>query len=456
MTQQFQNQGGAATSNPSSLLRWISSKVMQSLAKPGRIQKNRVKFEKARLKSDLPHHIEYFHQIDDAYSYLAAQILQPLLDTYDIKLTPMLAGPPSGDNAPELEMLLDYSRLDCINIAPHYKLDFPSDAKAPDSTLVNLATRILAAVDTDVFPAAAVETGDALWSGNTAKMNSLAEQYGSTNLREAKDAVQAGTERRHELKHYSGAMLYYGEEWYWGTDRLYHLENRLIELGARKSDDSKQIVPRPDIDSGNLKDDGSLTLEFYPSLRSPYTAIIFDRVIKLAEESGIRLDIRPVVPMVMRGVSLSRQKGIYIFTDTRREGETLGVDWGNSYDPIGKPVLRAFSLYPWARKQGKAIEFLRSFLKAAFYHAVNTNKDKGMRHVVETAGLSWQDAQSVIDNTDWQEEMERNRLNMYNFGSWGVPSFRLYDKERNVILATWGQDRLWLVAREIKRLLEQC
>ncbi|MBU3915234.1 DsbA family protein, partial [bacterium] len=392
---------------------------------------------------------------DDPYSHLTAQILQPLLNTYDIKLTPMLVGPPSGDNAPELEMLMDYSRLDSINVAPHYGLDFPSKAAKPDSTQVDLASRILAAVDTNNFPKAAVDIGAALWSGNIVKLKALAEQYGCTDLAEAKAAVLIGTERRHQLKHYSGAMLYYGGEWYWGTDRLYHLENRLIELGARKSTKSKLIVPRPEIDSGNLKDDGSLTLEFFPSLRSPYSAIIFDRVIELVKDSGIRLTMRPVVPMVMRGVSLSRQKGVYIFTDTRREGETLGLNWGNAYDPIGRPVLRAFSLYPWARKQGKSTAFLSAFLKAAFFEAVNTNNDQGLRYVVEKAGLSWQDAQSVIDNTDWEEELERNRLAMYSFGCWGVPSFRLFDANNNVVLATWGQDRLWLVAREIKRLLEQ-
>ncbi len=454
MVKQFKNQSGVASSNPSTLYRWISSKIMQNLANPARIKRKRTKFEKTRLKNKMPHHIEYFHQIDDAYSYLTAQILQPLLDAYDIKLTPMLAGPPSGDNAPELNMLLDYSRLDCINVAPHYGLNFPKDAMAPDSVLVDLASCILATVEARDFPKAAVETGAALWSSDAAKLNTLAKQYGAIDITEAKAAIQAGTERRQQLKHYSGAMLYYGEEWYWGVDRLYHLENRLIELGARRSAESKLIVPRPEIDSGNIKDDGSLTLEFYPSLRSPYSAIIFDRVVKLAEDSGIQLNMHPVVPMVMRGVSLSRQKGIYIFTDTRREGETLELDWGNAYDPIGKPVLRAFSLYPWARKQGKSIRFLSAFLKAVFFESINTNKDKGLRYVVEKAGLSWQDAQTVIDNSDWEEELEKNRLNMYSFGCWGVPSFRLYDREKTVVLTTWGQDRLWLVAREIKRLLQ--
>ena len=30
-------------------------------------------------------------------------------------------------------------------------------------------------------------------------------------------------------------------------------------------------------------------------------------------------------------------------------------------------------------------------------------------------------------NRDWEEELEKNRLAMYDFGCWGVPSFRLLD-----------------------------
>jgi 2-hydroxychromene-2-carboxylate isomerase len=36
-------------------------------------------------------------------------------------------------------------------------------------------------------------------------------------------------------------------------------------------------------------------------------------------------------------------------------------------------------------------------------------------------------------------------------GLWGVPSFRLSGPEGQGDLAVWGQDRLWLVAAEIRR-----
>ena len=248
-------------------------------------------------------------------------------------------------------------------------------------------------------------------------------------------------------------MFFYGGEWYWGVDRLYHLEKRLADLGADRRPGDSPIAPRPDIDAGELGDDGSLTLEVFPSLRSPYTAVGFDRAVKLGRETGVRLIVRPVLPMVMRGVPATREKGLYIFSDAAREAREAGVPYGNFYDPIGDPVRRCYSLYPWACEQGKGIELLSSFLRAAFAKGINTNNDKGLEAVVETAGLDWAQAKNIVGQSGWEEELEANRLVLYEAGLWGVPSFRLLDENGQEILALWGQDRIWLVAREIQRLL---
>lgn len=453
MARQFADQGGMATSNPSKLMRWATSRLMQRMADPKLLEKKRSKAEKQRRKTGMPHRVEYFHQVDDGYSHLAVQTLKPLLETYDIELLCHLAGPTAGKNAPEPELLLDYARTDSASVAPHYGLQFPMDAVLPMAEQVELATCILANVDNTAFSQVGVDVGQALWSANSAQLNALAQRHGRADPAAAAAKVQAGSDRRAQLQHYSGAMFYYAGEWYWGVDRLYHLENRLISLGARKPGVEQLIAPRPAIEAGGKKDNGTLTLEIYPSLRSPYTSIIFDATVKLAHDTGVKAIIRPVLPMVMRGVPATRQKGMYIFFDTAREARTLGLNWGNAYDPIGDPVRRAYSLYPWAEKHNKGVALLSTFLRAAFFDAVNTNTESGMRSVVEKAGLVWQDAKNVIDNTAWEDELEQNRLAMYGFGSWGVPSFRLLNAGGESLLAVWGQDRLWLVAREIQRQL---
>ena len=42
---------------------------------------------------------------------------------------------------------------------------------------------------------------------------------------------------------------------------------------------------------------------------------------------------------------------------------------------------------------------------------------------------------------------------MYEVGLWGVPSFHLIGADGETLLAVRGQDRLWLVSREIQKAL---
>ena len=455
MTEQFSDQGGAATMDPGRLTRWLTSTIMTRLFTPARVDKRHAVAEKQRIKQGASHRVEYFHQVDDGYSHLAAQVLQQLGERYDIELECHLVEGPQGKNVAEPELLLQLSRYDAFHVAPEYGLEFPEHPEAPDPALVQLAAEILAAQETDGFVARAAEIGNALWAGDQAGLTSLGAAHGRASADRCAERLAVGTERRAELKHYSGAMFYYGGEWYWGVDRLYHLERRLAALGADRQPGQPMIMPRPDVVFDGPKDNGSLTLEVYASLRSPYTSIVFDRAVKLARDAGVNLSVRPVLPMVMRGVPATREKGFYIFMDTAREARAAGVAYGNFYDPIGEPARRCYSLFPWAEAQGRGAELIASFLSHAFAQGVNTNNDRGLRKVVEAAGLDWSEAQHHLGEAGWADILEENRLAMYKAGLWGVPSFRLLGPGGEQLLALWGQDRLWLFAREIHRQLSK-
>ncbi len=454
MAKRSRDSGGLAA-NPPALLRWATSKALNRITNPHHVQRRRAKVERQRQRAGEPHVVEYFHQVDDGYSHLAAQLLTPLLDAYDVELVCHLVPAQAGPNAPEPDLLARLSRYDAGKIAPHYALTFP-EAAAPQPALTQTAQRVLAgAPDARAFARAAPLAGQAIWSGAEDALRTLANGHTPADATSTDRAIAAGAARRSSLGHYSGAMFYYGKEWYWGVDRLHHLERRLADLGARKPG-AEWLAPRPDVETGPLQDDGSLTLEIYASIRSPYTAMVFDVALDLARRTGVRAVVRPVLPMVMRGVPATRAKGVYIFTDAAREAAAHGVEWGNFYDPIGEPALRCYALYPWAVRQGRGVALLSAFLRAAFMEGVNTNTAAGLRHVVEQAGLDWPEARSRLDRStpsNTPEEIEANRLAMYELGLWGVPSFRLVDASGETTLAVWGQDRLWLVSREIQRLL---
>jgi len=450
---QFKEQGGAATMDPSPLRRWVTSKFMTYLSDPQRLAKKRHKKERARSKSGARHVIEYFHRVDDGYSHLAAQTLQLLVEKYDIELKCHLVGAVDGKNTPEPELLSELSRYDSSKIAHYYNLTFPDGAWPPTKRNISLAESVCALLDDKGFVDHAKEVGDALWSCNDIELQRLAETLGVASELDLRVKIESGNARLAELKHYSSAMFHYAGEWYWGVDRLYHLENRLTSLGANKQPQGPLVAPRQETMIGNLRDDSSLTLEVFVSLRSPYSSIAFDRAVALAETSGVTLHVRPILPMVMRGVPATNEKGIYIFTDTAREARAAGISYGKFYDPIGEPVRRCYSLYPWACSLGKGNQLLSSFLSAAFVSGTNTNTDQGLRSVVQKAGLDWQAAKNIVGQDGWQQALEENRLAMYDSGLWGAPSFRLLDRNKNTVLAVWGQDRLWLLAKEIQHLL---
>ena len=439
--------------DPSALMRWLTSMFMNRVVSTKRLEKKRIKAEKHRQANNQPHVVEYFHQVDDGYSHLAAQALGALTERYNIDLQCHLVSGSIGENAPEPDLLIDLSRYDASKIAPYYGLVFPQNRDAPSAKLLEMTKSILAGFSSQDFVTHTATVGNALWSGSETVLQALAEQFGSTTDSEVKAKHDLGNARRGSLKHYSGAMFYYGGEWYWGVDRLYHLEQRLHALGADRNLDTPKIMPKQEVSVGKLRDNGSLTLEVFGSVRSPYTAIVFDRVLALAETTGVTLNVRPILPMVMRGVSATREKGIYIFTDAAREARASNVPYGDFYDPIGEPARRCYSLYPWACSQGKGNALLSSFLSAAFAQGINTNNDRGLRQVVENAGLDWASAKQIVGQDGWQEILEDNRLAMYDSGLWGAPSFRLLDADKNVVLALWGQDRLWLFEREIQNLL---
>ena len=201
-------------------------------------------------------------------------------------------------------------------------------------------------------------------------------------------------------------------------------------------------VPAHDLEAADLPD-----LHFFASFRSPYTWISTKRVIRLAEAFGVDLRIRFVLPMVMRGLPVKKSKRVYILLDAAREARRNGVPFGPIADPVGKPVERGYSLLPWAIGQGKGIEYFRSFMTLVFSQAVDAGSDRGLRRIVEEAGLDWSEGRGYLDDPAWREEAERNREELFDLGLWGVPSFRVGS------VATWGQDRLWVLEDEYRRLL---
>jgi 2-hydroxychromene-2-carboxylate isomerase len=431
--------------DPPRLLRFFLSRRFSRFASAEWKAKKRAAAEQKRKAEGRPHLVEYFHQVDDPYSHLMAQVIEQFAERYDIEVEPHLIRATGGRSQPEEEKLAVWARRDCGLIAQHYGLSFPDDAGVvPEPELQQAANRALAKLGAKDFLNQVEGISTSLWSGGPI-------DWGDVTAQEAEAALEAGSARLADLDHYSGAMLYYAGEWYWGVDRLFHLEERLRELGVCKEPDRPYIATRPELDVANI-DASGLDLHFFPSLNSPYSAIIYDKTIELSRACKINLHHKPVLPMVMRGVPATPEKANYIFFDVKRESEFLGVPFGKAVITIGEPTRQSYSLMPWAKSLGKDTELLSTLMRYAFAEGKGLHKKKNIKRAVEEVGLDWAEALKHLDGEDWKPFIEKHQDEMVEgMGLWGVPSYRLRGPEGEPDLEVWGQDRLWLVAAEIRR-----
>lgn len=392
--------------------------------------------------------VMYFHQTDDPYSHLTAQVLSELQARYDIDLQVYLVDAPADEMAPERAALQSYGRRDAAKIAPFHGLTFTDPGKQPSEASLAFARRNLAASSN--LAVAAAEIGKHFWDDNTDKLDRTA----MVSDDQTEKVFAAGEKMRDALGHYLGAMFYFEGEWYWGVDRLPYLEERMAETGLRLSG-CRQLVhfqTRPDFMS-SPSNGKRLTVEYYPSARSPYTAVAMAETLDLPNHYPVALKLRPVLPMVMRNLPVPPRKGFYIMRDTKREADRIGVAFGKINDPVGEPVRRVYSLFSWAEEQGKGGALLKAFTDLAWAEGADTGSDEGMRKVCARAGLDWDTAANIVDNKDWEVWAEENRLQMMASDLWGVPSYRLLDEDGTELYAGWGRDRIWLLAHEIQNAL---
>ena len=412
----------------SRFMRIVSSERYQEFAR------RRARFRR-RLTSE-PATVHYFHEVADPYSHLVVQRLDALRDKYALGFRVHLTTPASDAYRGDASRYWAWARTDAASIARGFGVSFPEAAVAPAQAAEHAAIAALArAVDSPEFAPMAIEIGHALWSGHP-------DSAGAP-----KPSCEAANQLRARLGHYAGGMLYFEGEWYWGLDRLELLERRLIEEGFG---DGEPVVTTPEFTAPACP---TLKLEVFPSLRSPYTAISFDRTLALAERTGVQLVVRPVMPMMMRGVPAPGKKGAYIIMDAGREARRYGVPFGRIVDPFGEPVKLAYSLYPLAAEAGLERAFISRYLRAAWAEGVDISGAAGLKQIIEDIGLRWQDAGPLLGGNQAEAMLDENVSDMLQAGLWGVPSFRVSGGDAPPF-SCWGQDRLWRVEEELIRRTE--
>ena len=86
---------------------------------------------------------------------------------------------------------------------------------------------------------------------------------------------------------------------------------------------------------------------------------------------------------------------------------------------------------------------MMAFMRLVWSEGVNAGSDRGLRRIVEAAGLHWDGAKAALTDERWRETAEANRQALLGLGLWGVPSFRLGS------LSVWGQDRFEWIEQDV-------
>ena len=429
--------------------RYLMPRVFLKWSDPDIVLRKREEQEKIRKKEGRPHEIFYFHELLDPYSHITAQLINKFTSEYSVELVPMVVNEPPSKTVHEPSLYRKYCLTDATRIAPFYGVEFPSD-KLPNAQVVSLAQRILCGLERDEFISRIAEISALVWSGNELALEALMTE--KTMSEETTHAtISSNEQKRDEVEAYMGSTFSYEGELYWGVDRLDHLEHRLKDLGLKRNVDTNYVSERKKTNTSDIPNHSNIELEFYPSLNSPYTSISLERIKLLQSNYPIKIITKPVLPMLMRNMTIPTYKARYIFRDTAREAKKHGVPFGKVISPLGKPAERAYSLFPWINQQGKGFEYICRLMISSFRKAEDIGINSYLKVLIEDLELDWTEAQKYLDTDDWKDELEKNRLIMYEGDSWGVPSFRIVDGDKT--FTTWGQDRIWLIEEEIiKRL----
>lgn len=410
---------------------------------------------KLRLR---PRAIEVFLRAADPYSYLLLCALPDFIREQKLEVRLRTVQDLPADMVPRPDLLEAYARLDVQRMARMHGFDFPEVIRVPAADLVRAATALLVQCEAEPGLSGidrAIRTLRALWKNDREFFAKLPGTDGKLN--EARKIILRENEKRLvRLGHYNSAMIYYGGEWYWGLDRLCHLEKRLAGV-SRSASDARPFTPARSASSGRIparapKNERagsqairSQTCDFYFSFRSPYSYLALERTFAFADRHELKLNIKLVLPMVMRGLAVPRAKRFYILKDAAREAERYGIPFGWICDPVGVGVERCMAGFACATKHNREREYLLSAARMIWSEGGDVANRRGLSAVVERAGLDWSEFQTYLSDESWRSIAEQNQTDLFELGLWGVPVFRIGDT------IVWGQDRFDFLESVMRR-----
>ncbi|NQY64434.1 MAG: DsbA family protein [Alteromonadaceae bacterium] len=404
---------------------------------------------------------EVYLSLSDPYSFMLVQVLPLLACRFKIEFKLFLVYGDLSDTAGNISLWNKWAFKDANHLAAQYDLLPVKNIPSQQSLL----------------------TGQQMWQFRDNNIEDAINIFRCTWYEEFPEHFRPSTPvMNHQIKnqqrqvakgHYLAATIYFFGEWYWGIDRLSHLERKLIKLG--KGSVENQIYFEKNIpdfyanvvgtaesvsvddtfvdnstDSTNLepsvksiKTTDQTSIDVFVSLRSPYSYLGFIQAQKLSQYYQIPLNIKPVLPMMMRGLSVPKPKQRYIFIDALREAQNKNIPFNNFSDPLGQGVVNCYKLFAYARQKNLAEAYMKSMFEAVYVHGIDLAIKANVEIICRQVGFDYQDAVIFNEEYNWQSWVNEYQKSLAEMGFWGVPCFRFEES------VCWGQDRLWLIEQAL-------
>lgn len=369
--------------------------------------------------------VRVYHQVDDPHSHQLLCLVPALCERFDLEAELRVVPPPTLEHDPEPEKARRFIERDAQEWSRHFEVE-AVDRPAKEGELSGAQVELLRHQRPSDF-ARAVRISRDYWSGR--------------RFESSEDPTQGLVKNQMELHrtgYYRGGSLFFEGDHYPGLARLDELQRRLSgdDHGPSRAP-TRLLRPRDRVEVERLPP-GTM-LEWFYSFRSPYSYLSVDLVRALLERYDVEVRIRPVLPMVMRGLKVPFRKRLFLARDAKRLADARGLPFGRLADPVGVGVERLLAVWPRARARGRALEYLAEVGRAVWGEGLDVATDEGLYEVAGRVEIGEGEVRAALEDEGWREEVEDNRRALAGLDLWGVPSFALPG------FATWGQDRLFMV-----------
>lgn len=295
--------------------------------------------------------LNLFIAADDVQSFVLLQCIRQIIEAYDVDvkinvLEPQINGWSSG-----LDVKYDWVFRDSNLFCALYGLEHPA---RPSRSLqcLDMVTSMLVNVATSKTTSRNVEDATAVLklAWNCPSRISKASQGGLASTDVVASELRSNKSLLKRLGYYNPGAVEYEGEWY-PPGRLHHLERRLQnefpgincpllfdkELESPISVLSQRASTTPLFYQS--EDTNVRQVELFYSFRSPYSQLVLPRLRPMCEAFNVQVVIRPVLPMVTRGLKVPLEKELYIGRDAAREARLFGLRMGKIADPCNAALL---------------------------------------------------------------------------------------------------------------------